>query len=152
MKIRPLACFALFLLVTGAASAQEPDITKREITDPQLKISSATSLLPEKDDKMLGGTRDEKHVPQVYKILWGKRDVIMLEPFSREKPGVLDFSAITKNSKGTLRLSARNHPNGDFLLEILKKGEAFKSESVGGSKWERYTIPFDHEEVVVRTV
>lgn len=141
-----------FLLACLRAQAQEIDFTKRTVTDPLLKISTSTSLLPEKDDKALQAIRDEKHVPPVYRRLWGQGDVIMLEPFSREKPAEIDFSAITKNHKGSLRVSVRNHPGGDFVMEILKGGVSFKKETIGSNKWERFTIPFDHEEVVLRSL
>lgn len=136
--------------ITLNIHAEEIDFTKRSITDPMLIISSSSSLLPEKDDSYLGATRDDKHVPPVYRYLWHQQDVIMLEPFSREKPAQIDFSAITKNNKGTLRLKARNDPRGDFEIQIFKNGELFKKETIGANKWERFTIPFDHEEVIVK--
>ena len=150
MKIAPISAL-LFLSFTALSLADEPDYTKREVTDPLLKISSTTRFLPAvKDDQQLGATRDDKHVPPVYKRLWSKQDVIMTEPLTKEKPAEIDFSAITKNSKGILRISARNHPSGDFLLEILKGGTSFKKETIDDNKWEKYTIPFDHEDVVLK--
>ncbi len=139
-----------FLLSAASAlHAAEPDITSRKVTDPLLQISSRTKLLPEKDDQSFRATRDEAHVPPVYRTLWNERNVILLEPFSEQKPAQIDFSAITKNNKGVLRLRARNHPQGDFELEILKDGQSFKKETVGANQWKRYTIPFDHESVVI---
>ncbi len=149
------AFFSLFagvLFSSFVAQAQEADFTKRSVTDPLLKISSGTTLLPEKDDQWMGAKRDENHVPPVYRRLWNQVDVIMLEPFSREKPAEIDFSAITKNNKGVLRLQARNHPGGDFVLEIYKGDVLFKKESVGMNKWERFSVPFDHENIVVKNV
>jgi hypothetical protein len=147
----------LILLATVAAApsfsfAEEIDYTKRTVTDPLLKISSSTTLLPEKDDKGLGAARDEKHVPPVYRRIWSHQDVIMLEPFSREKPAHIDFSAITKNGKGVLRIEARNHPGGDFVLELFKAGQSFKKETIGSNKWERFTVPFDHEEITLKNI
>ncbi len=149
MKIFALPLFALSVLLTPVLPAQDVDFTKRSITDPMLVISSGSTLLPQMDDKVIGGVRDESHVPPVYKRLWNESDVIMLEPFSREKPAQIDFSAITSNNKGVLRLKVRNDPRGDFQLEILKGGQTFKKETIGSGRWERYQIPFDHESVVV---
>jgi hypothetical protein len=143
-----------FLLATTTSiciHAEEIDFTSRKITDPQLVISSSCSFIPEKDEKSaLGATRDENYIIPVYRYLWREKNVIMLEPFSREKAAQIDFSAITKNNKGILRLKARNHPSGDFELQIFKNGELFKKESIGANKWERFTIPFDHDEVIVK--
>ncbi|MEI6279374.1 MAG: hypothetical protein WCQ16_08340 [Verrucomicrobiae bacterium] len=146
---RQILVIAAFASVTYA---QDLDFTKRSVTDPLLKISTSTTLLPAKDDRMLGGIRDEKHVPPVYRRLWSHQDVIMLEPFSREKPAEMDFSAITKTNKGTLRIGARNDPRGDFVLEILKNGILFKKETVGSNKWVRVSVPFDNEEVILKDV
>jgi hypothetical protein len=146
---RQLVIIASF---TSLIYADDLDFTKRSLTDPLLKITTSTTLLPEKDDKWLGGVRDEKHVPPVYRRLWSQQDVIMLEPFSREKPAEIDFSAVTKANKGILRISARNDPRGDFILEIIKNGTSFKKETVGADKWERVTVPFDHEEVILKNI
>lgn len=146
-----IAALVMTVVASGYAVDPQPmDITKREVTDPLLKISTSTSLLPKNDDRGLNATRDDKHTPPVYRRIFGQQDVIMLEPFNREKPAQIDFSAITKEGKGVLRIEARNHPNGDFVLEILKAGTSFKKETIGANKWERYTIPFDHEEIVVK--
>ena len=149
--VRSLAA-ALTLLMTflAASQAQEIDFTKRQVTDPLLKISTSTQLLPASDDKGLDAKRDEDHVPPVYKYLWNRQDVIMLEPLSKTKPAEIDFSAITATNKGVLRITARNHPAGDFVLEIYKGGQLFKKETIGGDKWERFQIPFDKENVVVK--
>ena len=149
-----LIALLLYATIAAASSAEPPpiDITKREVTDPLLKISTSTSLLPAKDDRGLKATRDEKHIPPVYRHIFGQQDVIMLEPFSREKPAEISFAAITKGAKGVLRISARNHPAGDFVLEVFKAGTSFKKETVGANKWERISIPFDHEEIVVKNI
>ena len=144
----PVIAFSAILL--PSLYSAEADFTDRKVTDPLLKVSSLSSLLPEKDSQWLGGVRDEKHVPPVYKRLWNERDVIMLEPLSRERPAQIDFSAVTESNKGVLRLKVRNDPRGDFELEILKNGQTFKKETIGSGKWERYTIPFDHEPVIVK--
>jgi len=138
--------------ISSLVKAQDIDFTKRTVTDPLLKITTSSALLPAKDDKWLGATRDEKHVPPVYRRLWSQQDVIMLEPFSREKPAEIDFSAVTKSNKGVLRIGARNDPRGDFTLEILKNGQSFKKEEIGSNKWNRFTIPFDHEEVLLKGI
>lgn len=146
-------CLAIGIVICATAwdvRAQDIDITKREVTDPLLKITTSTQLLPEKDDKGLSAKRNEKSTPPMYSRIFGQQNVIMLEPFSREKPAQIDFSGITSNHKGTLRIGARNHPSGDFQIEILKGGVTLKKESVGNNKWERYTIPFDHEAVVLK--
>ena len=132
--------------------AEEMDFTKRSITDPLLIITTSSTLLPAQDDKWLGGLRDEKHNPPVYRRLWNQQDVIMLEPFSREKPAEIDFSAITKANKGILRIGARNDPRGDFVLEVIKRGTSFKKETIGGNKWVKLTVPFDHEEVILKDI
>ena len=150
MKHLKLSCLLVLMIGAPVAKALDLDLTKRDVTDPLLKISTSTSLLPEKDDKFLGGKRDDKHVPPVYARLWSKQDVLMIEPFSREKPAEIDFSAITKTGKGILKISARNHPSGDFVLELFKNGQSFKKETIGSNKWERFTIPFDHEEIVLK--
>ena len=35
-------------------------------------------------------------------------------------------------------------------MEVFKAGKSFKKETVGGNKWEKLTIPFDHEEIIVK--
>jgi hypothetical protein len=149
MKKTLLLLLSTSVILASALRAEDEDFTKREVTDPKLVITTQSTLLPEKDDKWMDAVRDENHVPPVYKRLWSATDVIMIEPLSKDKPAKIDFSAITSNNKGVLRLKVRNDPRGDFKLEILKGGQTFKKETIGSGKWERFQIPFDHESVVV---
>lgn len=128
------------------------DFTKRSITDPLLKITTSVSLLREIDDKQLRAVRDENHVPPVYRRLWNRHDVIMLHPLSPQKPAEIDFSAVTKSNKGTLWISARNHPSGDYILEILKNGTSFIKKTIGEDKWIKVSVPFDHEEIILKDI
>ncbi len=141
---------ALMLLL--ATSAIAADFTKRSVTDPMLKISTSSTLLPEKDDPSLGARRDEDAKPPMYRRIFGRANILMLEPFSREKPAEIDFSAITSSTKGTLRIAARNHPAGDFQIQIFKGGQLFAEKSTGRNQWQNFTIPFDHEPVVVKNM
>ncbi len=140
------------IVFVSSARAQDADFTKRVLTDPLLKVTTRTIFLPGKEDSSMRAARDDKHVPPVYRHIWGQNDVIMLEAFSLQKAAEIVFSAITKDNKGILRIGARNHPAGDFMLEILKNGQSIKKELVASSKWERYTVPFDHEEVVLKAI
>lgn len=157
MKFLPVLGFCLLAASVLAEDANPAkvegiDFTKRAVTDPLLKISTGAQFMPPNTDASLGAKRDHSHNPPVYKRLWSQTDVIMLEPFSREKPAQIDFSEITKNQKGILRLGVRNHPDGDFQLQIFKGGQLFKEEIIHSSRWERYQIPFDHEEVLIKNV
>lgn len=144
------------LVIIGFAnltiSAEEIDITDRKVTDPLLKITTSQHLLPEREDDDFEAKRDETSKPPKYSRLLGKRDVIMLHPFNEEKAAEIDFSEITSKAKGKLRIVARNHPGGDFKIEILVGGKVLIAESVGKNDWERFTVPFDREAVVLRNV
>lgn len=150
--IKKFSLLFAVLIATISLQAEEVDFTDRTVTDPLLKISTMTSLLPESDDKRLGAKRDEKRNPPIYRRIFSRSDVFMLEPFSQKKPAQIDFSEITKNHAGELRISARNHPSGDFVLEIYKNGEPVEKQTIGSNKWEKFSINFDHEPVVIKNV
>jgi len=152
MNLLTLSAVLILGLGLSQVSAEELDITDRKVTDPLLRITTADQLLPEREDKGFEAKRDEKSNPPLYTRWMGKRDVIMLHPFGEKRPAEMDFSAITSNAKGKLRLAIRNHPAGDFKLEILVNGTMVVEESVGKDNWERFTVPFDHETVVLRDV
>ncbi len=145
-----LACVAISATCPALHAADLPNFTSRVVTDPLLKIQTSTKLLPEKDDNSIGGRRDESHKPPLYKKALGKFDVFMLEPFSRTKGAEVDFSPVTSNSKGKLTIYIRNHPYGDFDLEIMKADQKVAEQSVGKNRWESFVIPYDHQPVILK--
>lgn len=141
------------LILAGiTASSAEIDITARAVTDPLLKIETSETLLPKHDKLMVKMRIDEDHKPPLYKTLLQKTDVFLVHPISKTRPAVVDFSAITTQGKGVLRLAARNHPSGDCILEISKSGEEVEKKTLDAPRWTTFQIPFDHEPVVVRTL
>jgi hypothetical protein len=136
------------------------DVTKREETDPLLEIktggdqeSEMHSLLDllNGDHRSSGVVRvhGETGVP-TYRRLWGKSDVLMVHPIAPDQPGVVDFSGITKSSKGRLNVSISKHPWGNHLVKIQKNGVEVASQNIAQNDWETLRVDFDREDVVLQ--
>jgi hypothetical protein len=148
---------AAFLLATTVFAI---DITKRGETDALLEIKTRGDNMSEMhslldllngDDRSSGVVRvhEETGVP-TYKRLWGKSDVLMVHPISPDQPGVVDFSGITKSSKGRLNVSVRKHPWGNHLAKIQKNGLEVLSQNIAQNSWETLRVDFDKEDVVLQ--
>jgi len=80
---------------------------------------------------------------------YDETDVIKIHPFSPEEPSRVDFSAITTNHAGVLKLNVRGDDNADCVV-MVKVGETVKENRVvDGKKWTKLRVPFNHQEVVV---
>ena len=149
--------FLIITLLASSAIAVTPkksiDITSRKITDPLLKISTSKEQVSKHDLGVC--TKGKIIVPEkrgdiyVYKKLLKKNNVISVHPNSTTTPGYIDFSAITSHARGTLRLSANNHPQGDVLITIKKDGKVVKSKLLVKNKWQRFSIPFKYNKITV---
>lgn len=149
-KLFPLAFF--LAVVLPQVHAEEIDITDRSATDPLLKISTLSTFITDDNNPTWQARRDEDSNPPKYSRIWGRSDVFVLEPLNQNKPATADFSAITTNHKGELKLDIRNHPRGDFVLEIYKNDKLDTKETIRRNSWQKFTVPFDHEPVVVKAV
>ena len=140
---------ALFIAVPYLGAADLDNFTSDSVTDPLLKIKSAHAILDKQDDQMLGARRDDSHNPPIYKKALGKFNVLLVEPLSEKEPGSIDFSAITENSSGRLKIYARNHPYGNCNVKITKGTEVIEDEELDGKTWKSFSIIYDHEPVVL---
>ncbi len=148
--MKHIALFAsLFIAISYLGAADLENFTSDSVTDPLLKIVSAHKILDKQDDKMLGARRDESHDPPIYKKALGKFNVFLVEPLSENKPGSIDFSAITENSSGRLKIYARNHPYGNCEVKITKGTEVVEEEELDGKSWQSFSIVYDHEPVAL---
>jgi hypothetical protein len=138
---------------TGLVLAQQStnDITKREVTDPLLKIKSLKQSFPEGDPFFKLASYpvvDRSKKPEVFNRLWGKNGVILLEPLGPNKPAEMDFSGITSSRTGHMRLAVHKHPYGESELEVYKGDKCLKKWAMRGSgTWEYIPVDFDHEQV-----
>ena len=141
------------LILSSFANNSRFDITSREMTDPLLEISTSKGQITKHDLKVC--TKGKIVIPEkrgevfVYKKLLKKRNVISLHPYSPSEAAKLDFSAITSKAKGTLRVSANNHPQGDFEVLIKKDGKIIDREVLAKTKWKKFSVPFDNNKIVI---
>lgn len=157
----PRQLFTLFLvlLLLLSASGFAIDITKREETDPLLQVqtrgdhvSELHSLLDllNRDHRTSGTVRVHEETGRpTYKRLWGKSDVLMVHPVAPDQPGVVDFSEVTKTSRGRLNVSISKHPWGDHLVKIRKNGGEAVSQHIARNDWETLRVDFDKEDVLI---
>jgi hypothetical protein len=128
------------------------NLSKRAFTDPLLKISTGESLFSGVEyDASIQGKRDPDAKPPQYKRALGRSNVIMLSPHNEEKPAELDFSPITTKSKGKLRLLIRDHPYGDFRLQITKGCQTHTDKIMDTDQWKPFTVSYDHEPVILKS-
>ena len=128
------------------------DITRREVTDPLLKIESHVTSFEANDQFFTvahGATVDRSKQPPLFNRLWGKNGVILLEPLGTNKPAQIDFSAITSSNAGKLRFEIHKHPYGDAELEIRKGDKVIKSRKLNSDTWEYMQVDFDKEPVAL---
>ncbi|VGO11868.1 hypothetical protein PDESU_00415 [Pontiella desulfatans] len=97
-------------------------------------------------------TFPETGPPATFKQLWGKNDVFMIHPLNRNDPGSVDFSQITEQGKGTLRLLIHKHPDGNHKLEIMRAGRNVFSDHIFQEKWVPIDIPFDHQPITLNII
>ncbi len=147
-------CISLLIpVVISETKLKKIDYGSRKVTDKLLKVSSLYGEMPQRDLKAVtkGKDIDIEKCGDVFvheKIL-KKRDIIVLHPHSTKKAATLDFSEITANNKGTLRISFNNHPGGDVLVKAIKDGKEVHKELLKRNKWEKCTVPFNKNKVVL---
>jgi hypothetical protein len=146
---RPLKklLWSFFISTTWVQAADLEGFTSRSVTDPLLIVNTSELLLPADSDKVLNARRDEDGKPPMYKKALGKFNVLVVHPFGPQRPGSLDFSKITTQSKGKLSLAVRNHPRGDFTLILKKNGEVLEERLISGGNWKTFVIPYDHQPI-----
>ena len=154
-----MKCFLMLsflsLLFSSLLGAESIDITNREDTDPLLVIETDLQILSESDSVF----RREKKVEIIkdtgiptYKKIWGKRKVFLVHPFSKEKSGKVDFSAITREAKGTLEISFKNHPEGNHEIKIHLADQEPESELIADREWIKKRIQFDHQNLHIEVI
>jgi len=141
-----------WILLAGSANAQTAlDITKREVTDPLLKIRTSTTMFAENDQffKIPGKpVADRTSKPPVFNHLWGKEKVILLNPMTKEHGAEIDFSAITGSNTGKLSMEIHRHPLGDAELEVYQGNIRIKKWSLKISpSWHHIEVNFKNEPV-----
>ena len=146
----------VFALSVSAICWAELDITDRSQTDPLLEIQTWKRglLLPEGNDLFTtvdptDAVVQKNRTPLSYKKLWGKKDVIMMHPVSQKKHAYIDFSNITTESKGKLKLYIKNDPRGDHDIRIRLGSKIVESETINKDRWETFFVKFDHSSVVL---
>jgi hypothetical protein len=148
--------FAFTALVISQAAQGAIDIEDRKQTDPLLNIRTwKEDLPPEVDDlfKHIDPTSAEiqhDRVPVSYKRLWGKRDVLMIHAPGRKEHGFIDFSAVTAESKGSLKIYVKNHPYGNHHIKIKLADKLVEDEAIHRGRWEFFKVKFDHQPVVLQ--
>ncbi|MEQ1750552.1 MAG: hypothetical protein ABL974_14085 [Prosthecobacter sp.] len=149
-RIHPLKLIVTTLLLSLAGLQAEDlaSFTDRTVTDPLLVVNTSEVLLPAASDKLLSARRDDTSKPPMYKKALGKFNVLVVHPFGQQKPGSLDFSKITTQSKGKLSLAVRNHPHGDFILVLKKGAEVVEEKLMASGNWKTIVIPYDHQPII----
>jgi hypothetical protein len=137
----------------GQSRLTNLDITDRSQTDPLLKIKTACHFLSDnvcQADEIKRHESPESQPPQ-YKRAFGRSDVIMIHPLDPTTPAEIDFSPITRNSTGHLKITVRDHPQrGDFTLQIEKGDFLIVDKLMDKDLWRSHTIPFCHEPVILK--
>lgn len=143
----------LFLSIMGPALLRAGDLenfTSRAVTDPLLVINTSEVLLPASSDRLLNARRDDASRPPMYKKALGKFNVLVVHPFGPQRPGSLDFSKITSQSKGRLSIAVRNHPHGDFTLVLKKGAEVVEERLISSGSWKTFVITYDHQPILAQ--
>ncbi len=79
----------------------------------------------------------------------GEYGVLRTHPFTRSRPSILDFSAVSKHQRGTLVLHLRNSPKHDCVAVIKRDGATYAKTTVAGDRWGRLEVPFDHQTLLL---
>lgn len=151
MKSRPSPEAALPTVATVAKIT----FPSRTELDAKLVFEGKTSAFLKVEDKYAF----ESFVPEienrnsfpVYKDLWGEKQVFVIHPIAKDKPGVLDFSKITKHAKGILTVKARNHPKGNCRIEMVRgDGTIVHTTDVKNKEWITMQVPFNDETITLQ--
>ena len=81
--------------------------------------------------------------------LAGRQDVIATHPVSPTVPALVDFSAITSISVGTLHLEMRGYERGICRAILRRGGNEIERIDLRHGTWVSRSIPFDHQPVVI---
>lgn len=138
----------LLMSLAGLQAEDLANFTGRAVTDPLLTVNTSEVLLPAASDRLLNARRDDSSKPPMYKKALGKFNVLVVHPFGPQRPGSLDFSKITTQSKGKLSLAVRNHPNGDFILVLKKGAEVVEEKLMASGNWKTFVIAYDHQPII----
>ena len=126
------------------------DITKRDVTDPLIKVNSRTKMFDQKDPFFKvapDAVADRSSQVPMFKKIWGKDRVYLMEPLDQKTPAEIDFSGLTNTCAGRLRIEVHKHPYGNAELEVKKAGKTVKSRKLNSNTWEYMVVDFNKEPV-----
>lgn len=135
------------------SAAELPDAVSPLLSNEQL-VHKRSSF----DQQVLVVDSDVRRGTPVYELTRGHKllnehqgevGVVRVHPFSREKPSVTDFSAVTRQNEGVITFHLRNRDGHDCMAVIKVGGKVVTRALVAGDRWRTVDVPFDHEEVLL---
>lgn len=133
--------------LTDLAVAMTPllgptDIALRRTLDRHVSLCDA--------DHPDGVTLAELNAGTAFLPAWkGEGAVVRAQPFSPEKPSVIDFSAVTGAGKGVFLLRVRGEKDHDCVIVVKVDGEERLKAAATGNEWGALMLPFDGQSIVL---